>query len=809
MTMKSSHAAPRGLSRREFLQNCALATAVLAAGSLTGCTIFRKSKGPARLVQSLDQDWRFGGKFAEAALAPEFDDSAFENVTLPHCVTKLSWQNWDPTSWETQWIYRRHFARPEGFENRRVFLHFDGVMVGATPVLNGHALPQHLGAYLPFEYEVTDLLKEKDNILAVEIDSRWSDVPPEGNPKGVNEVDFLEPGGIPRSVSLRAVPMVYLSDVFAKPVSVLDANRRVIVSCTIDAAVVPSKPVSVTVDLLDGDQHVATISQPVTITQAGVSQVELTLAGLADLKLWDLDTPQLYRIVSTLSLGDQPVHDYETRIGLREARFEVDGFYLNGRRVQIFGLNRHEVYPFVGFAMPPRVMRRDAEILKHQLNCNMVRCSHYPQTEAFLDACDELGLLVWEEIPGWGYLGDAPWKDVAVRNTGDMIRRDRNHASIIIWGVRVNESKNDPALYERTTSLARSLDDSRPMSGAMVGGLHSLKDWKEDVFAYNDYDHNDKTGAMQIKAPLEGVPYFLTEAVGQVVGIGPSLDHVYRRNGEPALQAKQAMYHALAHEQAARDKHNLGVVAWCAFEYASSVKAAYKNHVKYPGVSDVFRIPKLGASFYLAQVSPKVRAVIEPNFYWNFGPKTPKGPGKGAAIFSNCDRLELFINGTAYGTLHPEREKYPHLAYPPFITDLEIDGTAHPELRMDGYVGDQMVLSRTFSSDPAQDQFVVTADDAELTADGADATRVVFQVADKYGAPRALAGGTVTFDLTGPGELVGDNPFGLDDTGGIAAVWVKAAAGGTGVITLKATHSSLGQKAVTVMVKAGTMRNLA
>ena len=146
----------------------------------------------------------------------------------------------------------------------------------------------------------------------------------------------------------------------------------------------------------------------------------------------------------------------------REARFTVDGFFLNGRRLQLFGLDRHEIYPYVGGAMPGRVMRRDAEILKKEFNCNIVRCSHYPQSEAFLDACDELGLMAWEEPPGWGYLGDEAWKDLVVRDVKQMIRRDRNHAAIVIWGVRVNESANDQSLYRRTTAAAKLLTIPAP-----------------------------------------------------------------------------------------------------------------------------------------------------------------------------------------------------------------------------------------------------------------------------------------------------------------------------------------------------------
>jgi beta-galactosidase len=241
------------------------------------------------------------------------------------------------------------------------------------------------------------------------------------------------------------------------------------------------------------------------------------------------------------------------------------------------------------------------------------------------------------------------------------------------------------------------------------------------------------------------------------------------------------------------------LIARCAFEYASSVKAAY-NGVKYPGVADVFRIPKLGASFYQAQVGPQVRPVIQPNFYWDFGPHTPTGPGKNAAVFSNCDRLEIFITGKQIATLEPDRKNFPHLKYPPFFADLELEGASHPELRIDGYVGDKLVLSRSFSPDAAQDQFLVETDDAELMGEGSDATRIVFQVTDKFGAPRPFAGGQVTFEISGPGVIVGDNPFSLADSGGAGAIWIKAAPTGSGQIIVKAAHSSLGEKSIAITV---------
>jgi beta-galactosidase len=430
----------------------------------------------------------------------------------------------------------------------------------------------------------------------------------------------------------------------------------------------------------------------------------------------------------------------------------------------------------------------------------VVRCSHYPQTEAFLDACDELGLMVWEEVPGWGYLGDAAWKELLVRDTRDMIVRDRNHPAVVIWGTRVNESANEVELYRRTRALAKALDDSRPTSGSMTPGSRKnwRQDWHQDVFAFDDY-HAAPDGSVGIEGPTAGVPYMLAEAVGQFnYAARKGFDSKYRRAGDRSTLQQQAIRHAQAHSKAAADPRICGVIAWCAFDYGSLMNSY--NAVKCPGVADVFRIPKPGAAFYQAQVSPKVRPVIQPAFYWDFGPASPRGPGKRAAIFSNCDRLELFLDGRRHSTLLPDSARYPHIQHPPFWADLELDGVGYPELRIDGYVGHRLALSRSFSSDAAQDRFDLQADDQELLGDGIDATRVAFKVVDKFGADRACGGGKVTFDVTGPGVLVGDNPFLLEDSGGVGAVWIKALPRRSGRITIRAVHSFLGAKAVAIKV---------
>jgi beta-galactosidase len=368
----------------------------------------------------------------------------------------------------------------------------------------------------------------------------------------------------------------------------------------------------------------------------------------------------------------------------------------------------------------------------------------------------------------------------------------------VIWGVRINESANDPDFYRRTSEMAKSLDDSRPTSGTMTPS--SRKDWRErwhqDVFAFDDY-HAAADGSVGIEEPIVGFPYLIAEAVGQYAyGTAKNFSRKYRRAGDPVEQAEQALLHAEAHSRAGAFSNCCGVMAWCGFDYASLINAY--SGVKCPGVVDIFRIPKLGAAFYLAQVDPKVRVVIEPSFYWDFGPRTPAGPGYKSLIFSNCNRIEVFLDGRKHASLKPERDAFPNLRYPPFVADLSVDGTRKPELRIDGYVGNLLSLSRSFSSDSSTDRLSLSADDAVIKADGSDATRVVFGATDKYGASRPFVEGEVKLNIDGPGIIVGDNPFSFADSGGVGAIWIKNREDQEGRIAIHAKHTFLGSNSLVI-----------
>jgi beta-galactosidase len=782
--------------------------------------------GPDAIRYAFNSNWLFGPSIesplptdwpdddmAALAAGPGLDDSGFEIVTLPHTVVPLSWLQWDPTTWEKVWTYRKHFDLPAG-ANGRVFLDFEAANVSATVTLNGRRIGRHFGGYLPFSMEITETVLAKKNVLAVLVDARFNlNVPPNiPAPVHSEAVDYCQPGGIHGSVTLRIEPAAFIADVAATPRDVLDAKlRHLDLTCVVDSSAARTGVhIEAVVEDSDGHQVASARLDGVSLA-SGVSEIALTVNDLADVDLWDVDSPTLYRVISTLTLDDGSTHVHRTRIGFREARFEIDGFYLNGRRLYLFGANRHQHYPYAGFAMPARVQRKDAELLRNDLNCVMVRCSHYPQFSAFLDACDELGLLVWEESPGWQYLGDDEWRDRAVDDITSMITRDRNRPSIIIWAARLNETPDHPEFYSKTQEIVKSLDDTRATSGTTFDDYHSTPYWEQDVFGFDDYMIDvlpDGDRRPTLRPPREDLPYLIAETVTS----WSSPARLYRRADGAVVQQHQAMDYSYVHNIARGNDQYAGVLAWSAIDYQAGHVVNYRG-MKTSGLLDIFRVPKPGAAMYRAQIEPTVRVVLEPAFTWD--PPVDRqakpgqdnrtldsvwGPGEKAVIFSNCDRIEVSVDGVHRASARPDTKTFPNLVTAPSIVDLRIDGRDGADLLLEGYIGDKLVISRHYSGDRSSDRLVAFGDDSEIVADGVDATRVELRIVDKFGEARGHSQTRVDVEVRGPGVLIGEPVFDFSETGAVGAVWVRSRSfGEAGLITLRASHPLLGSVSVNVI----------
>lgn len=767
------------LTRRRFIGTGSAGLIGLSSlPKLSSLAFAQSASTSTRRVYPLNHDWLFSEKNLPNATQPRFNDVAFKRVTIPHTNRMLPWHGFDDKEYEFISVYRRHFRLPNDTQDRRVFIDFGGVMTASTVWINGQKLGEFRGGYTPFSFELTRHLNSRgDNVLAVEVDStERKDIPPFGS-----RIDYLTFGGIYRDVELRFVNPTFIENVLAKPMNVLRNDRSVDLRVYLEGP--KTESLKLTAELCDGDRVMKGKSEDLSNTDQPFH--EITLPDLGNIELWDIQKPRLYKVRVTLSSANRSLDQFETRIGFREAKFTPEGFYLNGKHLKLRGLNRHQTFPFVGQAMPARVQKRDAWILRRELHCNIVRTSHYPQSPHFLDGCDEYGLLVFEEIPGWQHIGGDDWQKLALQNVDKMIRRDWNHPSIILWGVRINESADNHDLYTRTNALAHSLDDSRPTGGVRNRyGSERL----EDVFTMNDF-------GFPLRAPNHPL-YLNTEFNG----------HMYptKRNDNVERLREHTHRHARVHNQLASDNKYAGGLGWCAFDYNTHDYFGSGDRICYHGVSDIFRIPKPAAGFYKSQCDPSEEVVLEPAFDWARGDENQTFTD--ALVCSNCEKLKFYIGERLITEVEPDRKTYDHLKYAPFVANLRTGiGGGWDDLRIEGYIGGRKVIERKMSAKGVDRQLLVEPDDRELIGDGVDMTRIVLKVVDEFRNARPFSNAAITLNLQGPGEIIGDNPFSLFGGGG--AVWIKTRPG-AGVIRLRATHETLGSKIVTIGVKPYRGSNL-
>jgi len=765
------------MDRRDFLKitGTFVAGATLAPLAAAGVDA-GASDNPGRLVFPLNRNWLYSRVPVAGGTAKDFNDSAFERVVIPHSNVPLPWHGFDDKVYEFVSLYRRHFRLPHQARGRHVFVDFEGVMTASTVWLNGQRIGEYKGGYTPFSFDLTPHIDfDGSNVLAVEVDStERADIPPFGD-----QIDYLTFGGIYREVALRAVPSTYIENLFARPEDVLTAHPSLKVDCFLQHLASLREQLTLQVDLRDGDHILANATLAVppgqTFGPEPVAHV-VRLENLAGIKLWDLTHPNLYTVHVNLLRGAQVVDHDTRRIGFRAASFTGHGFALNGQVIKLRGLDRHQTFPYVGQAMPGRVQRRDAEILRKEFKCNIVRTSHYPQSRHFLDACDEFGLLVLEEIPGWQHIGDQAWKDISVDNVRRMIRRDWNHPSIVLWGVRINESRDDHDFYTRTNAIAHSLDPTR-----QTGGVRYFQEseFLEDVFTMNDFGFPLK--------PPKYPRYLNTEFIGHTYPT-KTIDNLERLR-------EHTLRHARVHDQLASNPQYAGGIGWCAFDYNTHSDFGSGDRICYHGVADIFREPKPAAGFYKSQCDPEEEIVLQPAFHWAIGDES--GGITRLVVCSNCDHLKFYINGKLVVEADPNRKDFPHLRFAPFDVNIEAVMQEWGDLRIEGYIAGRQVIARNFSGKGADQKFTAVPDDTRLLADGADTTRVVLRVTDEFGAIKPFANDAIFLAMDGPAEIIGDNPFAL--IGGTGAVWIRAKEQ-PGMARLTARHPRLGAQQVEIEI---------
>jgi beta-galactosidase len=701
-----------------------------------------------RSILSFNDNWLFCPREVDASTS----DQEFVSVTLPHTTNILPHHNFDVSDYAFISTYRKRFRLSEPLAGRRAYIDFDGAMIASTVSINGHTFEEYRGGFTPFSFDLTDHLDESgENLLTVRLDStERQDIPPFGN-----VVDYLTFSGIYRDVRLRLVEPCHITDVFVRPLDVLSGAPRVEIDVTVKNQGTQPAAFNLRARLNETERQIEPVQVEIDPGKEQVTTLKLDSPG--EVELWSLHNPALYHMRVELHDGSDLVDAVQERFGFRAAEFRKDGgFYLNGERVKLFGLNRHQTYPYIGAAAPARLQRRDADIMRYELGCNIARTSHYPQSPHFLDRCDEIGLLVFEEIPGWQHIGDDDWKSLSLRDVRSMIERDRNHPSIILWGVRINESWDDEAFYDDTNTLARQLDPTR-----QTGGVRFFIDSQfiEDVFTYNDFSNT-------IIEPKH-LPHLVTEFSG----------HMYPT--KTFDQEERVMEHALRHARIQNQQMGMdnvsGAIGWCAFDYNTHREFGSGDRICYHGVMDIFRLPKWAAYVYRSQLSPSEQIVLQAATLWTMGDRS-EGGNDPLVIFSNCDEVEVFVGDEREGRYQPDRENFPHLPHPPYYIKMPnlFWGNKFKNLKVVGYVDGQAVAEQHIDAGGLPTELILELDDDTIQADGADMTRLAFKIVDRFGNRLPYVNQVITFEIEGEPlvELIGENPFAL--IGGQAALYVKA-----------------------------------
>jgi len=740
-----------------------------------------------RHLTPLNTGWHFHSSFSDSLIAQK---AAGTLVRLPHNAVDLEMNYFDERCYQKEFAYQTTLTWQPEFEGKEIALRFDGSMANTVVWINGQQVAQHRDGYTPFEARLTGLLNAGENLVTVKVDgSENPEIPPFGG-----QIDYLTYAGIYREVWLKVTDAVSIRDIKVETADELSDAKRVTVRCRI--ANPQSVPISgnVTVELQTIDGKV--IGQQ----SACINSEEATLSfeKLSGLALWELNQPQLYVAVATLTTS-QGTDAISSRFGFRSARFTPQGFVLNGKPLKILGLNRHQSFPYVGYAMGKRAQEKDADLLKEMLKVNLVRTSHYPQSTYFLDRCDEIGLLVFEEIPGWQHLGPQVWQDESVENVRRMIERDWNHPSIILWGVRINESADHHDFYTRTNNMARTLDPTR-----QTGGVRYIEnsEFLEDVYTMNDFQNGaDPASAPGLKLEaLRGpravtglpndVPYMVTEFNG----------HMYptKRFDAEHRQAEHVTRYLQVLDKTYANPNISGSIGWCMADYNTHPDFGAGDRICHHGVMDIFREPKFAAYAYASQCDPAEKIVLEPVTYWARGEKD-RCEVLPLIVLSNCDYIEFRFGDFPAKRVGPDRERYPHLPHAPIIidgrhvdiNDLGAWGQRWCDGRITGFIDGKPVAEVRLSGNPLPTTLEVRADDLVLLADEKDATRVIVRVLDQAGRLLPFLDDVAKVTVVGAAKLLGPDVLLLK--GGVSGFWVETT-GSRGPITVTVATRRLGEK---------------
>jgi len=705
----------------------------------------------------------------------------WEKITLPHTaqIEPLVVNN----QWQGDCWYQKTFAAPQ--TEGKVFLYFEGVMHEAWVWINGEFVTHHQGGYLPFTIDASTLLKSEGNTIIVKVNNEDNPQIPPG--KTLKTLDFNYYGGIYRNVYLIQTNKTYITDaVHANQVNsggilvnfetVSKDKASGVVKVHIKNEDVNAKKVKANILFKNGLEKIEFTSDEQIIEPKATTSISKNIT-LSNPKLWGIENPNLYELEVKIISEGQTLDSQTLTTGIRKAELKADGFYLNDEKVFINGTNRHQEYPYIGYALSDEANYRDAVKIKNA-GFDFVRLSHYPHSESFMKACDELGLLVMNCISGWQFTGDDVFLENSYQEIRDLARRDRNHPSVIFWEVSLNESDIKEPYMKKANELLRA---ELPYANIYTAGW--IDNLNYDIYIparqhgkAPDYWNNYEKGNRKIFIAEYGDWEYYAQNAGFNQTSFSNLKEEERTSRQlRAFGEKRLLQQAFNYQEAfnsnVKGKHTIGQANWLMFDY----NRGYADDIESSGISDIFRIPKFAHYFYQSQRSPIMTLneklvsgpIVHIASYWN--EKSPLD----VTVFSNCEEVALYLNNVLIAKQKPTHSEFSNqLPHPPFV--FKIPTFQSGTLRAEGLINNKKVTEHQVQSATQATKIELSYDAStvQINPEFPDVVFVYAKVTDANGNLVANATNEITFSIEGTdAELIGQNPFPAE--AGIATIVLR------------------------------------
>ena len=741
---------------------------------------FFRLDNSGREVYSMNPAWRFHKGAMEGAETKEFNDKDWTVVSLPDGIEYLPTEASGCINYQGEVWYRKHFMPDAALKGKKLFLHFEAIMGKSKVFVNGKLLTEHFGGYLPVIVDVTDVLDwNGDNVIAVWADN--SDDPSYPPGKAQDVLDYTYFGGIYRDCWLIAHNNVFITDpnyenevagggLFVAFGKVSDALAEVQLKIHVRNAT--KNPFSGRVEYMllqpDGTE-VARLSDKIQV-KAGRATTVSDRMPVKQPMLWTPSTPTLYNLlVRVLDKEGNVIDGYRRRIGIRSIEFKgKDGFFLNGRPYgkPLIGANRHQDFAVVGNAVANSIHWRDAKKLK-DVGMEIIRNAHCPQDPAFMDACDELGLFVIVNTPGWQFWNDAPeFGQRVYSDIRNVVRRDRNHPSVWLWEPILNETWY-PADFAKNT---RDIVDAEYPYPYCYSGSDSEARGHENFPVYFAHPANMQDASKEI----DPTKTYFTREWGDNVDDWSSHNspsRVARNWGEQPMRV-QAQHYACPYYPVTsydvlykQSPQHVGGCLWHSFDH----QRGYHPDPFYGGLMDVFRQPKYSYYMFMAQ-----RPAVKNDRNAGSGPMvyiahemTPFS-GKDVTVYSNCDEVRLTFNKGGKTYTYKKDKNRPGMPSPvitfPDVYDFMVDKAFSRTQKQDdvyllaeGLIDGKVVATHKVVPARRPEKILLWMDNegTDLKADGSDFVTVVAAVADKNGNIKRLNNYNICFSIEGEGRLLG------------------------------------------------------